>query len=236
MPFLRSLLFNVAFFVWTTVVILSGAPTLILPKGALWAVGLFWIAGVLWLLKVIVGIRVDVRGREHLPDGACIVASKHQSALETLVLTAMLNRPAFVLKHELIWIPVFGWYLNKLKMVDIDRSKGGGAIAGMVERAKKVAATGRPIIIFPEGTRRAPGAPPRYRRGSMALYAALDLPLVPVALNSGLFWARRSFIKRPGTVVIEVQPPIPPGRPAEQAQRQLQNAIEQATDKLLAAA
>lgn len=236
MPLVRSLLFNGLFFAWTTFMVLLAAPTLILPKGALWWVARTWIAVVLRLLDLIVGIRVEIRGRENVPDGACIVASKHQSALETLVLAVMLDRPAFVLKRELTWIPLFGWYLLKLKMVDIDRSKGGRAIAGMVARARRVVATGRPIIIFPEGTRRAPGAPARYRRGIMALYESLHVPIVPVALNSGLFWGRRSFTKKPGTVVIEVLAPIPPDQPTEQARQTLERVIEQATDRLIAAA
>lgn len=236
MPLVRSLLFNVVFFAWTTFMVLLAIPTLILPKGALWWVARLWIAVVLRALDLIVGIRVEIRGRENLPKGACIVAAKHQSALETLVLAVLLDRPSFVLKRELTWIPLFGWYLLKLKMVDINRAKGGLAVAGMVARARKVASTGRPIIIFPEGTRRAPGAPPRYRRGILALYEALHVPIVPVALNSGLFWGRRSFVKKPGTVVIEVLPHIPPDLPVEQARETMERVIEQATNRLLSAA
>ena len=164
-----------------------------------------------WLLRVVAGIRVELRGLEKIPPGALLVAAKHQSVWETFTLFTLFDDPAYVLKRELMWIPVFGWYAWKSDMIPVDRASRGGAVAGMIARARAEFARGRQIIIFPEGTRTAPGAPPAYRQGVVHLYAQAGVPCLPIALNSGLFWPRRKFLRYPGTIVLEVLDPIPPG-------------------------
>ena len=165
----------------------------------------------LWLLRVIVGTKLEVRGAEKLPAGACLVAAKHQSAWETFGLIPLFRDPALVMKRELFWIPLHGWFSHKFEMIPVDRDKGPSALRRMLREARKRAADGREIIIFPEGTRRAPGAPPDYKTGVVLLYEGLGLPCVPVALNSGVFWPRRSLLRRPGAIVVEFLDPIQAG-------------------------
>jgi 1-acyl-sn-glycerol-3-phosphate acyltransferase len=165
----------------------------------------------LWLLKTIVGTRLEVRGLEKLPPGACLVAAKHQSAWETFGLIPLFRDPALLMKRELFWIPFHGWFSRKFEMIPVDRDRGPSALRRMAREAKKRAAEGREIIIFPEGTRKAPGAPPDYKTGVVLLYETLRIPCIPLALNSGAFWPRRSQTRRPGTIVVEFLDPIPPG-------------------------
>ena len=183
--------------------------------------GLKWIAGVAW----------ELRGREHVPAGANFVAVKHFSMWETLVLTDLLPDPAFVLKRELTRIPFYGWYMSKSEMIPIDRDAGPRAIRSMRDAARRALADDRQIVIFPEGTRVQPGAPPDYKPGVAALYVQLGLACVPVAHNSGLFWT--GFLKRPGTVVLEFLPPIPARLPRETFMRELETRMETATNRLL---
>ncbi len=165
----------------------------------------------LWFLRVVCGITVEWRGREKLPDGACLVACKHQSSWETFALFMLLPDPTYVLKRELMWLPLFGWLATKARMIPVDRGSHAKAFAGMAAAARQEIARGRQIVIFPEGTRRPPGAEPRYLPGVAFLYAELGLPCVPIALNSGLFMPRRSMRRYPGTVLVEVLDPIPAG-------------------------
>ena len=190
----------------------------------------------LWLLEVIVGTKLEVRGREKLPNGACLVAAKHQSAWETFALIPLFRDPALLMKRELFWIPFHGWFSHKFEMIPVDRDKGPAALRRMLREAKARIADGREIIIFPEGTRRAPGAPPDYKTGVILLYDALGVPCVPVALNSGLFWPRRSLTRRPGTIVVEFLDPIPPGLPKAEFLKRLTESIENASNRLLAEA
>jgi 1-acyl-sn-glycerol-3-phosphate acyltransferase len=152
---------------------------------------------------------------------------------ETFTLVTLFDDPAYVFKRELMWIPVFGWYAWKSDMIPIDRAARGGALAGMIARAKAEFARGRQIIIFPEGTRTAPGAPPDYRAGVALLYAQAGVPCLPVALNSGRFWPRRKFLRHPGTIVLEALDVIPPGLPREEFATRLEREIETATARLL---
>ena len=172
-------------------------------------------------MRTIVGTKIEVRGRENIPQGPCLVASKHQSAWETFALIPIFRDPALLMKRELFFIPFHGWFSRKFEMIPVDRDKGPSALRRMLREAKKRIDDGREIIIFPEGTRRPPGAPPDYKTGIMLLYDALGVPCLPVALNSGLFWPRRSVIRRPGTIVVEILPPIPPGLPREEFLRRL---------------
>jgi 1-acyl-sn-glycerol-3-phosphate acyltransferase len=229
----RSLLFNVLFYVTTTLFVVIGSPLLFAPRS--WAMAALAVHGrfEIWLLEAIVGTRLEVRGQEKLPKGACLVASKHQSAWETFALIPLFRDPAMLMKRELFWIPFHGWFSKKFEMIPVDRDKGPTALRRMLREAKKRAADGREIIIFPEGTRRPPGAPPDYKTGVILLYEALGIPCVPVALNSGLFWPRRSILRKPGTLVVEFLDPIPPGLPKAEFLARLTGAIETASTRLL---
>src|SRR5215212_10568082 len=228
MLILRSVAFNVLFYLNLILHVIAAIPTYALPRRAFMAMAKSWGHTSLWLLRVVAGMGVEYRGREKIPPGALIVAAKHQSVWETFTLLTLFDDPAYIFKRELGWIPIFGWYAVKSRMVPVDRKARGGAVAGMVESALEELKRGRQILIFPEGTRTAPGAPPAYRSGVMHLYAAADVPFLPVALNSGLYWPRRKFLRHPGTIVLEVLDPIAPGlEPAAFAQR-LEREIETA--------
>jgi 1-acyl-sn-glycerol-3-phosphate acyltransferase len=230
---LRSTLFNVAYYLnlilWMVVLL----PTLVLPRRVLIAAAKTWAHSSLFLLRVLAGIRVEFRGLDKIPSGGLIVAAKHQSLWETFALLVIFKDPAFVLKRELMWIPVFGWYAWKARSVAIDRKAGSAALAAMNARAREAVAEGRQVLIFPEGTRRAPGAPAAYKYGIAHLYTSIGAPCVPVALNSGLYWPRRRFLRRPGTIVVEVLDPIGPGLERNAFFRALQTRLEEASDRLL---
>jgi 1-acyl-sn-glycerol-3-phosphate acyltransferase len=230
----RSLLFNVVFYINISVRMIVALPTIMLPYSFLLGVLRRYAGSTLWFLRVICGIGVEWRGREKLPQGACIVACKHQSVWETFALFMVLPDPTYVLKRELMQLPLFGWLANKARMIPIDRGSHAKALTGMLAAARREAARGRQIVIFPEGTRRPPGAKPHYLPGAAFLYADLGLPCVPIALNSGLFWPRHSWLRRPGTVVAEVLDPIPAGLDKREFLTRLQSAIEQATARLVA--
>ena len=229
----RSLLFNVLFYMTTTLFVVIGSPLLFGPRD--WAMAALRVHAnfELWLLRTIVGTKIEVRGRENIPQGPCLVACKHQSAWETFALIPLFRDPALLMKRELFFIPFHGWFSRKFQMIPVDRDKGPIALRRMLREAKKRIDDGREIIIFPEGTRRPPGAPPEYKTGIVLLYDALGVPCLPVALNSGLFWPRRSVIRRPGTIVVEILKPIPPGLPRDQFLRSLEAAIEGASTRLL---
>lgn len=231
---LRSLLFNIAFYVNLVGWVIVFSPAFVLPRRRFVPVPQGWARVSLWLLKWIAGTRLELRGTERIPAGPLLVASKHQSIWETFALLALFKDPAFILKRELMWVPGFGWYAWKGGMIPIDRSAGSLALVDMNRRAKAAVAEDRQIIIFPEGTRRAPGAAPSYKFGISHLYTSLGVPCLPVALNSGLFWPRRSFLRRPGTIVVEFLDPIPPGLPRDVFFQTLKGQIETASDRLLA--
>lgn len=234
MIWLRSLVFNVVFYVNLIGQMLIYLPVLALPRAWGWWIVPGWARSSLWLLRVVAGTRIDIRGRENLPRGSFLVAAKHQSLWETFALIPLFRLPAFVLKQELNWIPFFGWYAMKFRMIGIRRGSGGRGVRSLLEAAREALAhEDRQIIIFPEGTRRPVGAPPHYRVGIGALYADTGLPCVPIALNSGLFWPRRRFLRYPGTVTLEILEPIPPGLDQEAFMRELQTRIETATDRLV---
>jgi len=232
----RSLLFNALFYGNLLVHMIVALPTLVLPYSVLRAFIRSYARSSLWLLRVICGIDVSWRGTENISPGSCIVACKHQSAWETFALFAVLEDPIYILKRELMWIPLFGWYMWKAGLIPIDRSAGMAALSRMTALAQRAIAGPRPrqLVIFPEGTRRTPGARPSYKPGIVHLYARLGLSCVPAALNSGLFWPRRSLLRYPGTVLVEVLDPIPPGVEKREFLTRLQNATEEATARLVA--
>lgn len=232
--FIRSIVFNAAFYLVTFAYLIVALPTFFMPRRAILEVAKLWGRTNLWLLRAICGITVDWRGLDKIPSGPLIVAAKHQSAWETFALLSQFDDPTYILKRELQWIPVWGWLAVKARMIPVDRGAGAQALSAMAERARAEMAAGRQIIIFPEGTRRAPGAEPRYKFGVAYLYSELGVPCVPIALNSGLFWPRRSFRRFPGTVRVEVLDPIPPGLSRDVFSARLQDEIESATARLIA--
>jgi 1-acyl-sn-glycerol-3-phosphate acyltransferase len=230
----RSIAFNVLFYLNTIVYLLIALPTFFMPYRAIIAVAKSWGRTNLVLLRAVAGIDYEMRGREKIPPGPLIVAAKHQSAWETFALLSLFDNPLFIVKRELEWIPIFGWLMIKGRMVPIDRSAGSQALIAMTGRAKAELAAGRQLIIFPEGTRRPANAEPRYKFGVSHLYAATGMPCLPVALNSGLFWPRRSIRRLPGTVLVEILDPVVPGLDKDVFFKRLQSDIEAATARLIA--
>ena len=232
---IRSVVFNVLFYLNLLVHFIAAIPTLAMPRWGIIAVARFWARTNLWLLRMVCGIRVEFRGVEKIPPGPLLVSSKHQSLWETFALLLILPDPAYIMKRELMWIPFFGWYTWKAGMIPVDRSRGSQALAEMNACARREAQRNRQIIIFPEGTRRPPGAEPKYKYGVVHLYAEMGVPCLPIALNSGLFWPRRSIRRYPGTIRVEVLDPIPPGLGKDEFFERLQGEVEAATARLVSA-
>lgn len=234
MLIIRSIIFNLLFYLNLSMLLLLAVPTLVMPQRAILWMAKTWGRTSLWLLRVICGLKVEYRGLEKITPGPLIIAAKHQSIWETFVLVTLFDHPTFIVKRELMWLPFFGWFMWKGGMIPVDRGAGAPALAEMAVNARVEIRRGRQLIIFPEGTRRAPGAEPRYRYGVAHLYAEIGVPCIPVALNSGLYWRRRSFLRRPGTVRIELLDPIPPGLDKAAFLDRLQGDIETATARLIA--
>ncbi|NPU13544.1 1-acyl-sn-glycerol-3-phosphate acyltransferase [Bradyrhizobium sp. 83002] len=232
--FLRSLLFNILFYPNFVFWLLVALPTLAMPRKALLRVANWWAQSNILLMRVICNIRVEYRGAEKIPKGPLIVAAKHQSMWETISLLHFFDQPFFVLKRELLRIPLFGQYLVKANMVAIDRSSGARALKQVMRRAAEEVKHGRQFLIFPEGTRRPPGAPPDYKAGVGVIYVDCGVPCLPVALNSGLFWPRRTFLRYPGTLVVEFLDPLPPGLSRHEFMARVESVIEDATNRLVA--
>jgi 1-acyl-sn-glycerol-3-phosphate acyltransferase len=235
MRLVRALAFNLVFWIGTVIFGIAGLPFLLTPRRTAMRFGRFWAQAVLWALKVIVGLNGEIRGRENIPDGACLIAMKHQSMWDTLMLPPLLGDPAVVIKRELQFVPFYGWYATRAGSIFIDREGGAGALRRMVAAAKQAIAAGRPVVIFPQGTRTTPGSPVSaapYQAGIAALYRELGVSLVPVAVNSGLYWGRRAFMKRPGRIVAQFLEPIPAGLPRREVMATLETRIETATTAL----
>ncbi len=228
----RSFVFNAAFYVWTALMLIICTPVLALDWQLTVRCQTFWAKGVLRLMRALVGIVLEVRGRENIGQVPIIIASKHQSAWDTLIWHVIVNAPAVVMKSELLWIPFYGWYSLKAGMIPIDRRGGAAALKAMVRSARQAAERQQPIIIFPQGTRTAPGTQAPFQPGVVAIYRGLGIPVVPVALNSGLFWPRRSLSRKPGTIVVEFLPRIEPGLDRSSFLAELEVRIESATTKL----
>jgi len=230
MIFLRSLVFNIFFYGFTTIACLVLLPLVFFPRPVILATTKFYVNGVDLIEKYILGLNYEIRGQEHLPEeGTYIVAAKHQSAYETLKLHHLFGDPTIVLKRELLDIPIFGKFLQKLDVIPIDRSNKEEAITAIVDGAKRMASKNRPIVIFPQGTRVRPDITTEekpYKGGIVKMYKNTDLPVIPMALNTGLFWGRNSFIKRPGKVVFEFLPPIEPGLPDKKVMQAIEDRIE----------
>lgn len=230
---IRSLLFNVGWYAGTAVIAALGSPILLMSRRAVVAWAQFWIRFCLWWLRVTCRLTHRVSGRENMPAGPVLIASKHQSTWETLAYTILFPDAAIVLKRELLFIPVVGWAMARAGNIAVARGDGAQALRGLVKQAKAVIADGRSIIIFPEGTRVAPGDERPYQVGVAALYRQLGVPVVPVALNSGVFWGRRKFIKWPGLIRVQVLPAIAPGLAREGFLNTLRDRIEHTTKELV---
>jgi 1-acyl-sn-glycerol-3-phosphate acyltransferase len=230
----RSVLFNVLFYLNLLVLLCAALLAMALPRRAMIGVAKLWGHTSNWMLRVVCGTKVELRGLERIPQGPLIVASKHQSTWETFTLVTLLDDPTFIVKRELMWLPIFGWGMWWAGMVPVDRGAGSQALTAMTALAREKIRSGRQLIIFPEGTRRPAGAEPKYKFGVAHLYAEVGVPCLPVALNSGLFWPRRSFLRLPGTIVVEFLEPIPPGLDKPAFIARLQNDIETATARLVA--
>ncbi|HTR85048.1 MAG TPA: lysophospholipid acyltransferase family protein [Reyranella sp.] len=229
---LRSLAFNAGWYAGTVVIALLGSPILLLPRRVVVAWSHVWIRFVLGWLKLTCGLDHRITGLENIPRGPVLIASKHQSSWETLAFGLLFDDAAIVLKRELLFIPIVGWAMARAGNIAVARGDGASALRGLVRQAKDCAAQGRAVLIFPEGTRVAPGHTKPYQVGVAALYRQLGVPVVPVALNSGRFWGRRKWIKRPGTIQVQVLPPIAPGLRREAFMETLRERIETATTKL----
>ena len=234
---LRSLVFNVLFIGGTAIaLIVIGIPLLAAPATWIFAVGRVWARCVCWLMRVVLGLRWALRGDAALLRPGVLVAAKHQSTWDTIIFYMLVRRSAYVMKKELMAIPVYGWLARRQKHIAVDRKAGGAALRRMQRDAQAALDLGATIVVFPQGTRVAPGATQPYHPGIAGLYGALNVPVVPVALNSGLFWGRRSFIKKPGTIVLEVLPELPAGMKRAQLMREIESRIETATARLEAEA
>ncbi len=232
MAFFRSTVFWIAATLFTLGIAIAALPTLFFHRDVTYRWCRFWARSLLWLMRAVCGLDYRVVGLAAVPPGPLIFALKHQSAWETIAFPALAPPISGVLKRELLMIPVYGWYMRRLGMVPIDRRAAGAAIREMLRRAKDEAARGRSIMIMPEGTRLPPGRTGRYHPGVAALYTVLGLPVVPVALNSGLYWSRRSLLLRPGTVTMEFLLPLAPGLERKEFMSQLQERIETAAERL----
>ncbi len=234
--FIRALFFDIAYFSFNLIYPLAFCWTLLLPR----RFGVMTIKVYLFVLRqfeyLFLNLRFDLKGLEHLPkDTPCIVAMKHQSTWETLKLHYLLGDPAIVLKKELMKVPVWGWYPKRTGMIPVDRSGTATAMKKMLKAARKAKDMQRPILIFPQGTRVAPGVWQDYRAGVGALYRSLNMPVIPVALNSGYFWQRNQFFKRSGRITVEFLPAIPPGLDEKIFVQELEYQIETNSDRLMAA-
>lgn len=229
----RAVVFLTLFYINTAIWTLAVLPFAFMGRDVFMTVIRAWVRCTLLLLRLTAGVKVDFRNTRRIPSGALLVASKHQSALETLALMLVFERPVFILKKSLTRIPLFGWYIKRMGHIGVDRAAGASALRAMMREAKQAIADGSQIVIFPEGTRRAPGAEPDYKPGVIQMYRKLGATCLPVALNTGLFWPRRSLAFHPGVAVIEVLPPLPAGLSRTQIIPALIDAIEPPSDRLL---
>ena len=223
MTFLRSALFALFFYLGTIPFVLLTFPGAVIGPRSVRAVVRGWALYHRWCSSILLGIRARVEG--HPPEGPALVAAKHQSMFETIEMVLILREPALVMKRELADIPLWGWAARRYGIIVVDRKGGAAALRRMMREAEAAIAEGRPIVIFPEGTRVPPGSKPPLQPGFAGLYRALGLPCVPLALDSGLLWPRHSFVKHSGTITMRFAPPIAPGLPRKEIEAQVLDAI-----------
>ena len=233
----RTALFYLLFLGQTVILaVIVGTVAIIWRRRTLvsWVLGRYWGASNLWLLRWVVGIKTSVTGGEKIPPGPCIIAAKHQSDWDIFAILPYTDeKPAFIAKRELMDIPFFGWAARSIDTISIDRKLGAEAIPRMMDDARAAIARGCRLVIFPEGTRKAPLAAPDYRQGITRMYLGLGVPVIPVALNSGLYWGRNSLMLWPGTARAKILDPIPPGLGADEFAARLKSVIETETTALI---
>ncbi len=232
MTTLRSLLFNIYFMGGTALTIIIGTPMLAFPPPLLNRFIVFWATSMIVGLRVICGIRLEVTGMENLPPGGSIIAAKHQSAFDTMVWLMLVPNSVYIAKEELLQIPGWGWLARHCGQLSVDRAGGATAMRTLVRETKARLAEGRPVVIFPEGTRTAPGQRVPYQPGVAAMATASGAPVVPVATDSGCRWGRRAFRKTPGVIHISILPPLPVGLPRAALMAALEETIETETSRL----
>lgn len=233
---IRSILFHIVFYINCTFWFVATCICLPFPSGMTMAFARGWARSSIFFHRIITGATVEFRGQENIPAGPVLVAAKHQSAWETMTLLLFFPKATYILKRELLRIPLFGWHLQKAEQIPIDRGNRGEALAAMLSRTKAAVERGRQILIFPEGTRSAVGAPPNYKYGIARVYEALGIPCLPIAMTSGLAWPRNTFLHYPRPIIVEFLPLIPAGLPPEEFHARMQTMIEENTNRLLAEA
>lgn len=231
---LRSLAFMIVFYAWSVIMGLAMLPCVVAPRRWMIAMFRFWGRGIYMLLDVLCGVKVEIRGKHLIPQGAALVAPKHQCMFDVFSQFVWLPDSCWVMKKELMWIPFLGWYSIKTQMMVVDREGGAAALKKMVREALLRFADNRQLVIFPEGTRGTPGVAGDYKPGVAALYRELGVPCVPVATNSGVHWPAHGFLRKPGVIVFEFLEPIPPGLKRATFMDTLKTRIETASDALLA--
>lgn len=232
---LRFWIFRILFLAWNTVLAIGCLWILLFPRPTVQRFVRFYLSGIAWLMRHVAGTDFKLVGAEHLPTTPCIIAAKHLAPWETMVLPLLGRSPAIVLKQELMRLPLWGWYAAKYGNVPVDRSAGARAMLKMLGEAKQVIQAGRDVMIFPQGTRLELGQWKPYKIGVAAMYGALNVPVLPVAINSGIYWSRNGKLKRHGTIIVEFLPPIPPGLKRDVMMAHLQDALETATNRLVTA-
>ena len=236
MHYLRSILFDAAVVILTLVISLS-VPFMALFNASsttVRAVSQVWANGIMFLMKYVVGLDYRVEGREHVPDGPCIIACNHQSLWETAALCVIFPDASIVAKKELRKLPLVGWFLERYPMILVDRSAGRQALRQMVDEARRAVGEGRKVLLFPQGTRQAIDQPMTFQSaGISALYTNLDVSVVPAACNSGLFWGKKTLMMHSGTITLSFLPPIAPGLPRKEFQEKMERMIAEEASRLL---
>jgi len=230
---IRSVLFYFFLYLWTLLLGIVSLPCLFLQNKYVRYIANLWIEGILWLLKLTCGLIYEIRGKENIPDNAIIIASKHQSTFETFLLFRLIKKSIFIHKKELFLIPIFGLYLKKSNMIAIKRDEGPKALRKMLTEAKQKILDGHSIIIFPEGTRKMPGERPDYKTGIAGIYKETEAAILPVALNSGFYWPKNTFIKKSGKIIVKFLKPIPSGLNKSEILNTVEAVIEEAIKKSL---
>ena len=230
---IRSIIFYLLLFIWTFFLGIFSLPYLLLPSSHLRNLANLWISGILQLLRLTCNITYEIKGKENIPNNAVIVASKHQSAFETLLLFKLIKNSIFIHKRELFFIPIFGLYLKKSNMISINRSEGINAMRKMLNEVKQRISNGYSIIIFPEGTRKKTDEPPDYKTGIAGIYKESNSEVLPVAINSGLYWPKHTFIKKPGKIIIKFLKLIPSQLEKSEFLKKIESVIEEETNKII---
>lgn len=234
MIFLRSVVFNLFFFPFTAMICLVGQPLRLAPPHWMRLYVRYWAMGAMAIVRVVCGIRIRIEGRENLPDGGFILAAKHQSAFDTMIWLMVLPQPIYVLKKELLDLPLWGSLARHSGTIAVDRSAGAAALRGLVKQGREALQNGHAVVIFPEGTRTQPGERVPYQPGVAALATATGAIVVPAATDSGRLWGRRAFWKMPGTITVSILPPLPAGLRREAMMTMMEQAIETRTAELYA--